>query len=424
MSSMVKDYGCPKLRTDIEAHPIRLGADRVVCLRDPLKLGDKVLTFSHAAFQHVVLALNGSNSLADIQAHLFRKTGELIYKETLEEVIENLDRHFFLDTPRYRRRLAEVLGAFRESPVRKAAHAGISYSREPRELRAMMEGFFSAARSEVPGLTLQGEITGAIVPHIDLKTGGKCAALVFSYLERTRETDTFVILGTGHGLQESLFVLTKKDFETPLGLVRTDKEFVEALSQAYGADLTVGEASHRMEHSVEFPVLFLQYLLGETRDFRIVPVLCGSLDSSVSEKKYPAQDSDFQRFCRALRQVTASRRTGKVCTIGGADLSHVGLRYGDTNPTTAEHLPDLEKEDRAMLRTVTDFDAKAFFESIAQNGDRRRVCGFPPILAMLSCMQISKGHLLSFEIWHDEKNGSAVSYAGVIFTSLSLFPSL
>jgi AmmeMemoRadiSam system protein B len=417
---MVEEHRCPKLRIDLEAHPLRMGAELVVCLRDPLKLGDKVLTFSYPAFQHLVLALNGTNSLVDIQAHFFRKTGELLYKEALEEVVENLDRHFFLDSPRYRRRLAAVLRAYRESPVRQAAHAGVSYSREPGELRAMMDGFFRVARNGATGPSVAGDITGAIVPHIDLKTGGKCAARVFSRLENAPEIDTFVILGTGHGPQESLFVLTKKDFDTPLGLVRTDREFVEALSQACGSDLTEGEESHRMEHSVEFPVLFLQYLLGATRDFRIVPVLCGSLDSSVSEKRYPAEDSDFQRFCGALRRVIASRGGRRVCTIAGADLSHVGLRYGDTVPTTARHLPALEADDRAMLRTVTDFDAGGFFESIARNGDRRRVCGFPPILAMLSSMQASKGHLLSLEIWHDEKNGSAVSYAGIIFTSVSL----
>ena len=36
------------------------------------------------------------------------------------------------------------------------------------------------------------------------------------------------------------------------------------------------ELTHRTEHSIEFQVVFLQYLLGGRREFSIVPILVGS----------------------------------------------------------------------------------------------------------------------------------------------------
>ena len=43
------------------------------------------------------------------------------------------------------------------------------------------------------------------------------------------KTDTIIILGFSHYSDDGLFVLTEKDFETPLGIAETDREFVRTL---------------------------------------------------------------------------------------------------------------------------------------------------------------------------------------------------
>ena len=74
-----------------------------------------------------------------------------------------------------------------------------------------------------------------------------------------------MILGVAHQYCQRRFALTRKDFETPLGLVPTDREYVDQIAALAGRDLFEDELSHRTEHSIEFQVVFLQYVLGEER---------------------------------------------------------------------------------------------------------------------------------------------------------------
>ena len=117
--------------------------------------------------------------------------------------------------------------------------------------------------------------------------------------------DFFVILGTGHSGPANNFAITEKDFVTPLGVASTDRDFVAALREQCDTDFTAGELAHKSEHSVEFQVVFLQYLykrLGLVeRGPSIVPVLCSfgyrDVDSQVSKETA----ARVQEFVFALR---------------------------------------------------------------------------------------------------------------------------
>ncbi len=91
------------------------------------------------------------------------------------------------------------------------------------------------------------------------------------------------------------------------------------------------ELSHRTEHSIEFQVVFLQYLLGAKRDFSIVPILVGSFHDLMERGIDPIEDPQVSRFVEALRaaEVVDGKR---VAYIGGIDLCHVGPEFGDTQP--------------------------------------------------------------------------------------------
>ena len=80
--------------------------------------------------------------------------------------------------------------------------------------------------------------------------------------------------GYGHGGVEGLFTATSHDFETPLGRVTTNREFLAALSSELGRDPVAEEILHATEHVIEFQVIFLQYLFGGRHPFTIVPILC------------------------------------------------------------------------------------------------------------------------------------------------------
>ena len=75
------DY--PKMRR-IEAFPFETSGQKVIALRDPARLDDKVVVVSYPVFFAVSL-FDGTRSLNDIKAEYMRRYGEMLYTERLEE---------------------------------------------------------------------------------------------------------------------------------------------------------------------------------------------------------------------------------------------------------------------------------------------------------------------------------------------------
>ena len=408
---MTIDY--PKLRY-VEAFPEQMNGQTVICLRDPQNLTDKVVFLPYTLF-YLVSLFDGQHSILDIQAAYTRRFGDMIFSDHIKQLIEQLDEHLFLDSDRfheYRQRLEED---FRQSTVRHAAHVGGAYEADPQRLREQLNGLF--ATPDGPGQPAVGSRAGslkaAIVPHIDIRRGNSCYTLGYKEIAESADADLFIILGTDHCSGTALFNITTKDFETPLGLVETDRAFIEELQRRYGEDdLFANEFSHRSEHSIEFQVIFLQYLFGdrlrpdekgterqylfgEKRPFKIVPILCASFHEMLREDTLPINHQRAGTFIRALKETIGdSEALGKrTCLIAGADLAHMGQRFGDQEPLTPGFLGYIEAEDRSMLDCVTSLNADGFFRAIQKDQDRRRICGFPSIYTLLSTVDGTTGRV-------------------------------
>ena len=99
--------------------------------------------------------------------------------------------------------------------------------------------------------------------------------------------------------------------------------------------------------------------------------------------------------------------------IAGADLAHVGPRFGDPELLSPAAMARIEAEDRAMLGAVEAGDATAFFESVAADGDRRRICGLSPIYSLLRVLGGRRGELRRYG--HTGDPACLVSFASVVF---------
>ncbi len=264
-------------------------------------------------------------------------------------------------------------------------------------------------------------LTGIISPHIDLRRGGVSYAWAFQKLAEASDADLFIILGTGHNPMRHRFALTKKDFETPLGTVETDRTFVARLAARMSAtpagkeiNLYGDELAHRQEHSIEFQVIFLQYLLGGRRPFKIVPILTGSFHEFVAAKTLPSTSPEVSGFVSALRGAVAETK-GRVCFIASADLAHIGPRYGDAAFLDAARLQQQGETDRKLMVAACRPDADMFFELIAEQSDKDRVCGLSPIYTMLAATQPKRGELLRYDQAVDLDGSSCVSFASAAF---------
>ena len=404
----------PRLRR-VEAFPVETASGRAVGIRDPAGYTQAVL-FLPPALVEIVSLFDGDHSIGDIQEAFLRQHGELLDSARLGGVVETLDEHGFLETPRFAERRAAIEAAFRASPTRPAAHVGGAYAGEPDALRAQMGAFFDEpegpgpVRWDGPG-PVAAPVRGLVAPHIDFHRGGPAYAWGYRDLAEGTDADCFVILGTCHAGMPDPFALTLKDYATPLGPAPVDREFAEALERRAGQDLFGSELAHRSEHSIEFQAVFLRYLYATRREFTIVPVLASFVHEAIAHGGGAEEDPRVPAFLDALGETIAASRS-RVCLVAGADLAHAGPRFGDPEAVTAARLRELEAADRGMLEAVVAGDAPAFFESAARDQDARRVCGLSPIYVLLRALEQPRGTLRRYAQWPDPQG--TVTFASVV----------
>jgi AmmeMemoRadiSam system protein B len=291
-------------------------------------------------------------------------------------------------------------------------------------LSAPLDGYFSAA--EGPGApsarNKRATPKAVVAPHIDFHRGGPAYAWAYKSLAESGGADLYILLGTSHCGGQSPYILTLKDFDTPLGLVDTDKDFVNRLQAACDEDCFVDEYLHRGEHSLEFQVLFLKYtaqkhaaLTGEPeKPFKIVPILVSSFHAMMMSQTLPEQTAAVGTFLRTLREM-ACRDSRQICFVAGVDLAHVGRQFGDTEPITDEFLMWVEAEDRRLVERLTALDAAGFFNEIAKDQDKRKICGFSPLYSLIHLLDGARGNHLHYDQAFTPETGSAVTFTSMIF---------
>lgn len=401
----------PRLRP-VEAFPVQMEGQQMLCLRDPQGLAERPI-FLNGPLTLLVSMMDGSNSLRDIQAHFLRKTGGLLYMEKLEELVGQLEQCRYLESPSFRSFYDALVNDFRNSKTRQATHAGAAYDGSAEGLRQQIDSFFTHPEgpSLISASISASPLRGLIAPHIDFHRGGPAYGHAYKALAEHPGADRFIIFGTCHNPIHRRFALTAKGYDTPLGCAETDRDFVRRLSSKLQEDYFVDEFAHRGEHSIEFQAVCLRYLLGRGA-FKIVPILVGSFHDLHAAGKTAAEDEEIQAMVDAVRS-TMREMAATYCVVAGADLAHVGRRFGDPSGPTAGFLQEVEREDREFLNLVVAGNAEGVFRSIAADNDRRRVCGYPPIYMALRCLENPQGKLLHYRQWADLEGGAAVTYASV-----------
>lgn len=400
----------PRLRA-VEAFPVEHEGARYVALRDPAGYTSSVAMIPHALLE-VVSLFDGEHSIADIQVAVHRVRGTLLARERIAELAATLDAHGFLDSDAFQRRRATMDAEFVRAASRPAAHAGGAYDSTPDGLRAMIAGFFTLPGAPGSPTPLSGpRIAGLIAPHIDFHRGGPGYAWAYRDVATCCDVDVFVIFGTCHAGMRDPFALTRKAYETPLGAARVDAEFVDALARRARQDCFASEIAHRSEHSIEFQTVMLRWAFDGRRDVRIVPVLTSFAHEALASGRRPTDDPRVPAFLDAVVD-TAAALGRRVAYVAGADLAHVGPRFGDPEPVSTRRLAAIEAADRAMLGPVVAGDAEAFFASVEADGDERRICGLSPIYALLRCLD-APGRLAHYAAWRDPQG--VVSFASLVY---------
>ncbi len=408
----MSDLERPKLR-DLSVFPVEINGRRMICLQDPLHFTENPVFVPENAF-FIISLFDGEHSILDIQEQFMRRYGTLVMSDQIRKIVSDLDINLMLESDRFEEYKRYASEDFANSTLRLSAFADKAYESDPNLLKEQLKSYF--VHPDGPGEPKpqhNGNVKGIIAPHIDLQRGGICYAWAYKEIAEHSNADLFIILGVSHTKSNNPFIITKKDFQTPFGILSTDKDFIQKIEEKCGFDVYEDELVHKYEHSIEFQTIFLQYLLGEERAFQIVPILCSPFN--IENGKIPTDISEIADFISILKNsVAESEKT--VCFISGADLSHIGKRFGD-NVTLSTGLLDLiETRDLQLLKYVENLDADGFFRAIQEENNSSKICGLSSIYTTLKVIDANKCQLIKYYQSPEYNTDSVVSFASLSFS--------
>jgi len=400
----------PIARCDLEFFPVQHQGQQLVLIRDHLGLVQEGKAVGLPLYQ-VMTLLDGTTTVRDLQMELMRQQGGvLVGADEINGLLALLDESFLLDSERFKSAKGRIIADFTSRRIRPCSHCGKSYPENQSELRARLDEILNSEPS-IP--EPEGKIEALIAPHIDLNVGYKSYSSAYQLLKHCAPSRV-ILLGVGHQLQNALFSLTDKDFETPLGIIKGEQAQIHRLRQAGGDIIASDDFIHRSEHSIEFQIIFLQHLLADN-PFTIIPILCGSLQMGLPEYTRQAYQEKAGCFLEELRLILRDPDQ-ETLFVAGVDLSHTGPKFGHETP--ASHLETSSQEhDQNLLKHLSRVDADNFWEESRRVNDQFNVCGFSALACLLEVLPECHGKILKYEIWHEEPTRSAVSFASVVFTS-------
>ncbi len=235
--------------------------------------------------------------------------------------------------------------------VRPSPIAGQWYPADPKKLAERVDRFIQAA--SLPAL--EGDIVAIMVPHAGHIYSGPVAGYAFAAVRGLSPEVVAVISPMHYPYSQPLLTSAHEAYETPLGVLKIDRDLVTALDEILQKELGFGLAYVRYdpEHSLEIELPFLQHVFGN--DFRLLPVMVREQETTVS-----------RQLGKALAAVLAGK---KALLVASTDLSHF---YDQQTATTL---------DTELLRRVEAFDPEGVMR--AEEEEKGFACGRGALAAVL-----------------------------------------
>jgi AmmeMemoRadiSam system protein B len=322
-----------------------------------------------------------------------------------------MDTALLLDNERFQEARAAALNSYREAPYRPLILDGGRLPPTPDLARAELQGYMDALPA-VDSARVLPPVRGLISPHIDYQRGGMVYAEVWrAGAEAAREAELVVMFGTDHQGSAGAITLTRQSYATAWGVLPTDSAVVSALGRDLGEEAAFAEElHHRGEHSIELAAAWLHFVR-DGAPVPMVPILCGHFGAFVEGHADPA---DHEPFAVAVETLREAMRARKTLVVAAADLAHVGPAFGDSYGLDFIGKAQARNADERLLETVYAGDAESFFEQLRAEGDRRHVCGLPPIYLTLRLLGETRGEPAGYALCPADIHGtSIVTIAGV-----------
>jgi AmmeMemoRadiSam system protein B len=399
-----------RLRSDLDFMPSPVEDRPGLLIRDSMGYSDSILIIPPVLVE-CLSCFDGERTSLDLREILVNITGDLQVGELEAHLVTALTRSGFLEEETFARLKEDRHRTFAESPVREPSHAGTAYPENAAELGSTMAKWMGqdAPPSEHNG----GKLIGIAAPHVSPEGGYESYRAAYRLLTPGYKDRTFVILGTSHYGAPEKFGLTRKPYRTPWGDTRTDLALLDELTRTAGSAVGTEDYCHAAEHSIEFQVIFLQWLFGP--DIKILPVLCGSYAQSIYLGGKPEANEGVNRFLGTLGDI-AAREEDRLLWVLGIDMAHMGSRYGDAFTAIAnrDEMEAVAARDRQRIERVNANDADGFWDLVQHNRDDLKWCGSAPLYTFLKVRPQARGRTENYEQWNIDQE-SVVTFAGLSF---------
>lgn len=272
--------------------------------------------------------------------------------------------------------------------MREPIVAGQFYEADKEKLKEQIQFCFKSklGPGEIKNKTNK-RIFGVTCPHAGYPFSGYGMAYSYKAIAESKLPELFVILGTNHnGTGETSAMID--DWKTPLGIVKTDKDFIKKLG------ISTDSFSHENEHSIEVQLPFLQYI---NKDIKVAGISISDYDKELAEK--------------------IAKTNKNICIIASGDFTHYGSSYGYV-PFEDNIKENLYKLDKGAIKFIEKLDSKGFLDYIDKTG--ATICGRASISTAIECVKLlgaKRGKLLKYYTSGDTISdyNTAVGYASIIF---------
>lgn len=284
--------------------------------------------------------------------------------------------------------------------VRRPIVAGQFYPNDFNELNTQIEESFNSkfGPGALPIKKRDKEIIGIISPHAGYVYSGPGAAWAYKEIAESKLADLYIMLGLSHSGFGTC--LSLEDWETPFGLIQTDKEFGKKLIEK---GIKQDEAAHQQEHSIEVQLPFLQFANKDyLKQLKIIPIIT-------------SPDKNYEEIAKIIVETIKELKI-KACIITSSDFTHFGLNYAYF-PFKDNIKENMYKLDNDAIGHIKALNAYKFLDYTEQTG--ATICGKYPIAVMLEASKLlgaKKAKLLHYYTSGDIVGdyGSAVGYGAIV----------
>jgi len=277
--------------------------------------------------------------------------------------------------------------------IRRPCQAGAFYAGTAESLKTQIENCFlhEFGPGKIPEI-VEGrrQTIGFVCPHAGYMFSGAVAAHAYYKLALDGKPDVVFLFGPNHGGYGSgLAVMNDGFWRTPLGDVEIDSESANQVVRESGI-VDVDDSAHRIEHSIEVQLPFLQYLYGSK--FKIVPI------------------------CFLMQDLSSAREVGEA--VAKVLAGKNGVIIASSDMTHYEPQESAKRKDRMVLEAVEAMDESKLYSVIEAH--RISACGYGPIAALIAAAKMlgaKEAKLLCYKTSGDVIGdySSVVGYAAVCF---------